>query len=343
MTNFHSIVFADWPRGLYFAQQLAFKGQKVAYVEIIPRFKNPFALFLNDSFKEEKNFLESLGSLYRQEGGFCLLSPEGVWPLQDRKEMGLASSKESSLSLKDRKSFQKNWLSYLSLNLAAKVFEYNNSVLTDQVLDLFSDYFLFEPLVKKLEHFKKSNPNIYFLKAEIQDISIQEDKCVFRELSADNFFCFSSRITHPQKTFKAYWQWQVHSSEADFAGYQHIIPSHFVCLKNIFFPWCYDNLLSVFQKEGIVEIWMKLKLAKDQSAFIEKAKQTLEAFFPGVHFNRINKASSKSFYIYGEESLDFKVKSSQTQSYIENFSDFFQGDLVSEIRNEARCFKRLNF
>ena len=59
----------------------------MAYVELLPGVKNPFSLLLSEEEEEEeKNFFSSLGFLNRMEGGFCLLSAEGVWHFQEMRQ-----------------------------------------------------------------------------------------------------------------------------------------------------------------------------------------------------------------------------------------------------------------
>ena len=171
------MIFADWPRGLYLAKKLSEEGRKTAYVEIRPRTKNPFGIFLDESFKEEKEFLENLGFLFRQEGGFCLLSPQGVWPLQEMEKMKSRLSVLRNTSNKDSsKDFEENWLSFLSLNLTGKVFEYNNSKFSEKCSNFFADYFLFEPSFKKMEQFYKNHPEISFYKAYPEELALKEDQ-----------------------------------------------------------------------------------------------------------------------------------------------------------------------
>ena len=346
MLQFDSLIFADWPRGLYLAKQLALTGQKIAYVECLPRLKNPFPVLLNE--KTQQEFLKSLGFLSQQTGGFCLLSPEGVWPMQEMKDMIdkhiPIQNFTSNLKKNSNPSFKNNWLSYLSLNLSSKIFKDNNSIFTDRGIKFLADCFLFEPSAKKIQEFKREHFNISFWTAQEQALSFKNQATVLLKdntLSAKNLFCLSDscRISAELKLEKkASWQWQACYLSADFFDYKRTIPSHFLFIKNIYLPWCYDNLLSVFFQQGVLEVWMKLKPERPSDSFINQAKNHLTDFFKGSSLKPINKSISKSFYIYDEESLQLNL--SKQNVYIETGSDFFHGDLASELLNEQELFKR---
>ena len=346
MLQFDSLIFADWPRGLYLAKQLALTGQKIAYVECLPRLKNPFPILLNE--KPQQEFLESLGFLSQQKGGFCLLSPEGIWPMQEMKDMRdkhiPIKNFTSHLKKHSNLSFKNNWLSYLSLNLSSKTFKDNNSIFTDRGIKLLADCFLFEPSSKKIQEFKRKQSNISFWTAQEQTLSFKKQVTVLlkdKALTAQNFFCLSdsNRISAELKAEKKpTWQWQACYLTADFFDYKKIIPSHFLFIKNIYLPWCYDNFLSVFYQHGTLEIWMKLKPQETSKIFFKQAKKHLTDFFKGSSLKLTNKAISKSIFIYDEKSLNLNL--SKQNVYIETGSDFFHGDLASELLNEQKLFKK---
>ena len=356
-TFFDSLIVGDWPRGLYLAQQLSLQGEKTAYFYQRPVIKNPLGLFLTETSIKEKSFFNSLGVLEKQAGGFCLLSPKGVWPLQKKKEGALIKTQAPF-------SFNKNFLFYLSHNLAGKVFEFNDSVFHEQKLDLFCDYFIFYPDFKKIQFFKEQNPQIYFFEKPDWNIHSQSLKIPkkldknplllssfipnpnppsldswLKEFSAHKIFFFKDQI--PQ-TEPIYWQWQAFYYEVDFKDYKDIIPQHLVCIKNLMFPWCYDNLISLFHKNQRAEVWMKLRPDGDSLLWQKKAKQALEGFFPGVSFKPLNQAPVKSFCIYGEESLQSPAKKEPKEGTFAHLKDFFQGDLASEIKNESCYLENLH-
>ena len=348
MSEFDFLIFADWPKGLYLAQKLTLNDQKVAYVECLPRLKNPFGLFLNENDKKQLKFLENLGFLSQQEGGCCLLNPAGVWPLQDmetiKKRHAPIQNFSCSFTETAPLSFQNNWLSYLSLNLSAKVFEDNNSIFKNKGVDLLADYFLFEPSSKKIEEFKNRHSNISFFTAPEKNISFKGQQNALslkdKTLTAKKLYYLSSpdRISTDFKlTDKSYWQWQAYYLTVDFSDYKEIIPSHFLFLQNIYLPWCYDNLLSVFHHQGMLEVWMKLKPEENPMQFIKQAEKHLKDFFKTDNLKSINKAITKGFKVYEEESLNFNFP--KTKAYIENCMDFFHGDLASEIRNEHKLYE----
>ena len=350
MTVLDSLIFADWPRGLYLAKQLALAGQKIAYVESLPRLKNPFALFLNENEKDQREFLESLGFLSQQEGGFCLLSPEGVWSLQNMKAISKKHPPIQNFTCSFKKDlnppFRDNWLSCLSLNLSAKIFRDNNSIFKNRGIHLLEDCFLFEPSPKKIEEFKNNYPNILFLTASKQNISFKGQQAVLsfkdKNLTAKNFICLTSidRISKEfNSTSEAHWQWQAYYLTVDFANYRDIIPSYFVFLKNIYLPWCYDNLLSVFHHQGVLEVWMRLKPKENSLPFIKQAQNHLKDFFKNCNLKSTNRPPAQGFKVYGEERFHFNFPKNGV--YIENSEDFFHGDLASEMRNEQELFKKL--
>ena len=351
MSAFDYLIFADWPRGLYLAQKLADNNKKIAYVECLPRLKNPFALFLNENNTNLRHFFESLGFLSQQEGGFCLLSPENVWPLQEMGSIAERHAAIKNFTCSHREgispSFRDNWLSYLSLNLSAKVFKDNNSIFNKRGVNLLDDYFLFEPSPKKAEEFKNKRSNISFFMAQEKSISFKKQQAILilkdSSLTAKNFICLSDldRISTDFKlTDKAYLQWQAYYLKADFFEYKEIIPAHFLFLESIYLPWCYDNLLSVFHHQGMLEVWMRLKPEETSTQFIEQAENRLKNFFKGCLLKFLHKPIAKGFKVYGEKRLDFYFP--KTNIYIENSLDFFHGDLASEIYNEQNLFKKLS-
>lgn len=346
---FDSVVFAPWPRGLSLAKKLSEQGRETAYVEILPRLKNPFGLFLNEDLKEEKAFLESLGFLSQQEGGFCLLSYEGVWPLQDMRDMAdrhpvLKNQwhKEAFTNFKD------HWLAYLSFNMAGRVFEYNNSEFSTKGIDLFSDYFLFEPFFKKTDQFQIEHPQITFYKVPLKEISFQQKGFNFfiqnRLVKSKKYFWLSGLPCPAFKKdskFKPHWEWSSSLFEADFGNYDEIIPSHFVSIQNLFLPWLHHNLISVFQKPGQVEVWTRQTYKKKQKSLLKELEAHLSSLFPGVAFSPVQQGVSQSFFIYGPEHFT-KIEDEELAKklYMESFQDFPQGDLASAIHAERELFEK---
>ena len=345
---FDYLIFADWPKGLYLAQKLSEKNQKVAYVERLPHLKSPFGFFLKN--KNQKTILENIGFLSEQKGGFCLIGPKRVWSLQDMKSMKarLPTMKNFNhlFNEKKRLKFKNNWLSYLSLNLTSKIFEFNNSVFQTKGINLLDDYFLFEPSAKKSENFKNSQTNISFFSIPYKKLSFKKEKNIIslkeKNLTTKKFICLTSTeniLADFKSNPPACWEWQAFYLKADFQDYKEIIPHHFIFLKNIHLPWCYDNLLSVFYRQGVLEVWMKLKTEEDSKKFISLATNHLKSFFKGSEIKTINKPLSKGFKVFGKEKLESKFQ--QKNTYIESYMDFFHGDLSSEIQNEEKLFKSL--
>lgn len=346
---FDSLIFATWPKGLYLAKQLSEEGKKIAYVEILPRLKSPFGVFLDESLQTEKEFLESIGFLFRQEGGFCLLSPQGVWPLQEMWGMeDRLPVLKNKLEVHSFKDFGNHWLSYLSLNLSSKVFEYNNSEFSDKSLNLFSDYFLFEPSFKKIEQFQKNHSALSFYQISIKDLVYDKQSRQFlvqeEALTAEEYFFLvgcQEPFLESKKWPDPYWQWRACFFETDFGSYEDTIPPHFVSIKNLFLPWSHENLFSVFHKKNQLEVWMRTPYKQNEKLFIEGAKEHLKGCFPGCNFSSIEKPSPKALIVYGRNGLSAQKQALEKGVYIENLNDFFQGDLASEIQAERRFFDNL--
>lgn len=342
---FDSVVFAHFPRGLYLAKKLSEEGKKTAYIELLPKLKNPFGLFLDEHSQSEKALLDSLGFLFQQKGGFCLLSPQGVWSLQDMKPMqdrlSLLKNKIKKAPMMD---FENHWLSYLAYNTAGKIFKYNNSEFSDESLNLFSDYFLFEPSLKKIKQFQESHSNISFYQTSFDSIQFEKQKSHFivqeKPLPSKEYFFLGYphlSIVSDKKTIPPDWQWEACFFKSDFGDYENIIPSHFVSLKNPLLPWSHENLISVFHKEGWLEAWLRVPY-RSKETFTEGVKEHLELFFPGCVFSPVEKKSPPSLKVYGNESLLYKKSNFKNGLYVEDLNYFFQGDLISEIRGEQKLF-----
>ena len=344
-----------------------------------PYLKQPFPILLNES--EEKVFLESLGFLYSQEEGLCLLSSEAVWLLKEKshykKHYKEARKKDLQFkqNLLNKSTLKENLFSYLGKNLAGRVFKFNDSHLSEKELPIFSDLFVFEPSLRKKADFEKNNSHIQFFKTDLEpfqkktntnlesiNLESTKDKAVLESfqknlktrpktsfylqqenlnrvqshlevlgISARNIFCLSDRLMNFILPQKANFQWQASFFSADLGNYESSLPEHFLIIKQLLFPWCYDNLMSVFQKKGILEVWMRLLIDKDSSEFVEKAKKNLESFFPGASFHLTNHDSLKSFYVYEE---DFVNSATPPFSYLQSSKDFFQGNLMEDLKKE---------
>lgn len=320
--DFDSLVVADWPRGLDLAKKLSSQGHKIAYLEVSPYFKNPFPLFLKSSGK--KAFLESLGFLSLLEQGFCLLSPEGVWLFKEilQQEKNSGGGRPKGLKFRspvlNKSSLREKLFAYLGRNLAGHVFEHNDSCFNEDELPLFSDCFLFEPSVRKKKEFEKNHPAVQFFKISLEELqslafvkksfTSKEEKILSQikkhlDLTAKNIFCFSDRVFRLTLPIEPVFQWKAVVFLADLGGYEEAVPEHFLGIKQLLFPWCYDNLMSVFQKKGVLEVWMRLPLDKDWVEFAKKAQAHLESFFPGGRFQLKNQSPAGGFYVYGKEIL----------------------------------------
>ena len=155
-------------------------------------------------------------------------------------------------------------------------FDFNDSCFSRDSLSLFSDCFLFEPSFRKKEEFKKDHSKIYFFSKKLEDLIKKKSQALGEEgfnliknqledlgVSAKNIFCFSDRVMQLAFSNRTMFQWQAVFFDADLGGYESVVPNHFLGIKQLLFPWCYDNLMSVFQKKGILEVWMRLPLDRD--------------------------------------------------------------------------------
>ena len=346
---FDFAVFASWPRGLYLSKQLSEKGYRVAYIDILPRRKNPFGLLFDESSEDIKFFLKAIGFLTPQKGGVCLLTSQGVWPLQEMKPIA-----DRHVVLKNKLNniqwnhFTDHWLSYLSLNLAGKVFEYNNSEFSDKNLNFFSDYFTFQEDVRKIKLFKTNHPGISFYNCFSEDISFDDKSLVFNikeeSVPAERYFWLKEYTGPPFKNkevFRPQWVWSSFFFKIDLGGYEEILPHHFLSLKDLFLPWTHDNLLSVFLRQGKIEVWIRTAYGKNKQLFLKRVKEHLEFFFPGGLFFPIKDRFSTGPVIFGKNSLKNFIPSFKDKVYIENRKDFFQLDLASEIQAERKLSRPL--
>ena len=344
---FDSVVFSHWPRGLYLAKKLSEKGRKVAYLELLPLQKSPFGLFVDESLREEKEFLNSLGFLSRQEGGFCLLSPEWVWPLQEMHAMRdcLPVLKNTQI-LDPSKNFKDGWLAYLALNMAGKVFEYNNSVFSKKNVNLFGDYFLFEPNAEKKKQMQENCPAISFYSVPLKEISFKAKEHIFflqkKPLKAKEYFWLApSKHLKDKKIPLPHWEWTAFYFHVDLEDYEEIIPSHFVSLKNIFLPWSHDNFLSVFYSKGQMEVWFRKPYKGKKECFLKRIKEHLQGFFKTCSFQYNEKESPKGPLVYGPGNLQTEGLNQNSNLIRENLNLFFQADLLNEVRSERELLKFL--
>ena len=355
--DFDSLVIADWPRGLNLAQKLVAQGKTTAYLEISPYLKQPFPIFISEL--KDKVFLESLGFLSQQEDGLCCIHSDGVLFLKENlhnlyKKEKRSGFKFQSTSL-NQSHLTENLLSYLKRNLAGRVFKFNDSHLSQEELPVASDLFFFEASLRKKKDFEKNNPQIQFFKIGLEAFQKKSKSYLAKDhlktsfylqqehlneiqnqldaldISTRNIFCLSDRLMNFILPQKASFQWQACFFSADLGTYEPSLPEHFLIIKQLLFPWCYDNLMSVFQRKGLLEVWMRLLLDKDSSEFVKKAQKNLESFFPGASFQLVKYEPLKSFYVYEE---DFVSSATPPFCYLQNSKDFFQGSLMEDLKKE---------
>ena len=319
---FDFAVFSFFPKGMYLAEKLSQMGCKTAYIELLPKRKSPFGFFVEEDFKEEKSLLEQVGFLFRQEGGFCLLSPKGVWPLQDMRDMaGKHPVLANQLRTNSVANFKHSWLSFLSLNLLGKIFEYNNSQFADKGLNFFSDYFLFEPSLEKISCFQKDHPEIAFYSVLPENISFESDKPV----AAKKFLWLVEPHLFPlpdKKNRSPLLAVDSSFFKVDFSGYEDTVPTHFVSIKDISLPWSHDNLLSVFHHKGRMQVWMRVPFRAQPQFFVQGAKKHLLTFFKDGSFDYVKRAPFNGPFVYGPESLPARAEVLKKETLFKNRSPF---------------------
>ena len=151
------VIVSSWPNGVYLSQKLSGISKKVCYIDMEYSPYRPMGFFPDEGGEEKKQFLEPLGVLERQEGGFCLLSEKGIWHFQEEAGPALTEAQDSSQS-----GFLSGWLSRFASDFMAPVFESDRPT-SPKSLNLVSDYFLFYPHFRKKAQFQSSDPNIRWL------------------------------------------------------------------------------------------------------------------------------------------------------------------------------------
>ena len=325
------VIISSWPNGVYLSRKLSEISNKVCYIDIQNSPHRPMGVFLEEGKGEERGFLESLGTLERQGGGFCLLSEEGVWRFQE----------EGSERLKSTGPFR-HWLSCFASGFMAPVFESNYQGFFSP-LNLYSDYFLFHPHLKRKARFQSSHSNIRWLSdpSNGNGIQIRGEKLFFsgEAFSLDKVMELGEnalKITSPSSDshLPPDWEWVSFDFSADLKNYRDVVPSHFVSINRLLFPWTHDNLLSVFHRGERFEVWCRQPFRawdkKDEGELIFHIQVHIQKIFPGVSFQFLRKRSSAGLFVYGQNSF-----SGLEESLI------LQGNLMEQIRTEENIFKEV--
>ena len=349
------VIISSWPNGVYLSKKLSEISKTVCYIDIQNSPHRPMGVFLDEGSEEEKRFLESLGTLEKQEGGFCLLSEKGVWHFQEEG---------SPVQFEVQNNLQGEWLSFFSSGFMAPVFESNDQVFS-KPLNLSSDYFLFYPHFKKKMEFPACDSNIRWFsnpageglelyrsvipaQAGIQPspqnsnpIGIKEGKLfLFKESfpleKVIGLGASASNILSPPSHSQLLpdWEWVSFDFSSDLRGYENIVPPHFVCINQLLFPWTHDNLLSVFHNRGMFHVWCRQPLGnwggEDEEELILSIRTHLQKIFPEVPFQFLKKGTSAGLFVYGQESF-----SRLEEPYI------LQGDFMEQIKKEVKIFNEV--
>ena len=343
MKSFDVIIFSPWPKGLYLAQQLhEVHGKKVCYIESFKEPLPPFGVFLKEGQKQEQTFLESQGFLTKQGGGFCVLTPQGVWQLQEAQHL------RSQIPPKW------DWLSSLSHNLMNPIFEHNRFTSSLNSLDLFSDYYLFSPSIKKKKEFKEKAQWTWKTLQTPSQIQWGAEGFSFEgeEFQAQHIFCLAEEVENHRASAQSpsvfpEWRWRKLIFSGDLGSYQEVVPCHFVCINHLSLPWTHDNLLNVFQDKERWEVWLRLPArslsGKEKKELIGSVTKSLGTFFKGTSFHFL-KEGEEGFAVYGKEKLKQSKLSLKKGSYPSLFKsiDFFkQIELVSFVQSEKEILKKV--
>ncbi|MCY4512202.1 MAG: hypothetical protein OXB86_00775 [Bdellovibrionales bacterium] len=321
------VIISSWPNGVYLSRKLSEASKKVYYIDIQHSPYRPMGVFLNEDTKGERRFLESLGTLEKQEGGFCLLSEQGVWHFQEDRGVNRLNNSDS---------FQFEWLSFFASGFMAPVFESNHQVFS-QPLDLSSDYFLFQPHFKKKSQLQSADSNLHWFSLPGgHGLQLKEGKLLFlgKSVTLEKVIGIggsASKIISPEISFLPEWEWISFDFLADLKEYEGIVPPHFVYVNRLCFPWTHDNLLSVFHNRGMFHVWCRQPLGvwdgEDEEELILNIQAHLQKVFPEVPFQFLKKGLSSDLVVYGQK--DF--------SRLEEVS-LLQGNFMEQLKNEEKIF-----
>ena len=330
---FDVTVVSPWPRGLYLSKKFQDSGKKVCYIETPSENNQPISLFLNEE-EHLKSFLLSQGFLEKQEGGFCLVNEQGVWSFQETDPI---ESYHPALShyRQGKKSgiFKEDWLNFFACSYKSRLFEYNNALFSGQPLNLFWDYFLFQPSVEKKRQFQKENPSLCWLKVKTSELKIQNNDIFIKDSvhHSGKVFVFhqpSYELCLPE------WQWDHIVFHGNLKDYDEIIPPHFVMINRFQLPWTHSNLLSVFKKREEWDVWFRRPFHTnytEREKLKTKISRYMESFFK-IPFHFIKEGEEKGFTVYGKESLN-------TLKRDYPFLIRWQEDLAQQFQEEEDIFQ----
>ena len=315
-------IFASWPNGVWLSQKLCEVDRDVCYVDTGGMMHRPMGVFLSDLHGGEKRFLESLGSLERQEGGFCLLSNGRPRHFQ---EPCLSFSREEEHVLP-------------FFDFTAPVFESNRQTFSPPS-DLSLDYFLFFPHLSKKTRVQSDFPAIRWISKGIQAGE--------KGLSADGeFFPWDQVIWIGKNSFQILngllpavspdWEWADFEFQGDLKAYKDIAPSHFVSINHLSFPWTHDNLLSVFHIGETFQVWCRCPFRKradkaEEEDLILGIKKHLQKIFPKMEFPFLRKRAGQGLFVYGAGAF------SRLEGDL-----VLRGGFISQLRCERRIFQRVS-
>ncbi len=343
-----------WPRGLFLSKKLSEQGKKICYIDLKQEALAPLGVFIQENDHEERGFLESLGFLLKQEGGFCLLSLEGFWSFQELDWQNMSTPIFQKAKEKAFGDFKSHWLASLSRNLMSRVFEGNHYLLSRESLDFFSDYFLFEFTAKQKNEFKIANPEINYLETSLEEVKVTLEKNLAsisvknKEIKSRKFLWLADdrsllNLCSSHKTVSPEWKWKSYSFEGNLGDYEDIIPSHFVSLKDLSLPWTHDNLLSVFYRNSIWDVWVKQVYAREDEDLSDLILIHLNTIFQkALSFKVIPKKKLASFCIYGENKLQQKPLA-LTNITLPNIANSIQGDLLHQLKYEKQLLETGDF
>ena len=336
--NVDFVIVSSWPNGAYLSKKLSDVSKAVCYIDVRQSPHRPMGIFSKETDEEEKRFIESISHLEKQEGGFCLLNEKGAFHLQEEISPGFYSE-----NLPRQEDFYSH-SARLTATLTTPVYEpHLQSVSASGEPDIFSDYFLFHPDMRKKTRFQSALSNVRWLSApEGADLKIKEGRLSL----ADESFPLKQVIWLGDKALQTAhpahsplpgpdWEWVCFNFSADLREYENTVPSHFVFLNRLLFPLTHDNFLSVFHSGGIFHIWCRkpfhITNDTEEKKLVSDIQTNMQNIFAGVPFHFLKKDIGAGLFVYGRESFARLKK-----HYI------LQGNLMNQVKGERKIFHEVS-
>ena len=337
--NVDFVVVSSWPNGAYLSKKLSDVSKAVCYIDVRQSPHRPMGIFSKETDEEEKRFIESISHLEKQEGGFCLLNEKGAFHLQEE-----VSPRFFSENLPRQEDFYSH-SARIAATLTAPAFESLHQPLSASgEPDIFADYFLFHPDMRKKARFQSALSNVRWLSApEGTDLKLKEGRL---SLAGESFPMKqviwlgdkALQTVHParKRFLQPDWEWVCFNFSADLRGYEDIVPPHFVFINRLLFPWTHGNLLSVFHSGGIFHVWCRKPFhikagVEEEKELILDIQTNMQKVFAGVPFRFLKREAGAGLFVYGRESF-----ACLKGHYI------LQGNLMNQVKGERKIFHEVS-